>query len=195
MSIRRAFCKEFAIERFIVISGCSGGGKSSLLLELAKRGYSIVEEPGRRIVRQELDGDGSCLPWNNMTAFARNALELALDDHRAALDQNGVVFFDRGIVDAAAALANASSDSRAANVLEFEYYNRNVFLTPPWLEIYVQDSERRHSFDDAVIEYERLLEVYFTCGYTVHILPKASVVDRANFVLNNLKKLEIFFNI
>jgi predicted ATPase len=38
------------LDRFVVISGCSGGGKSTLLAELARRGYRTVEEPGRRIV-------------------------------------------------------------------------------------------------------------------------------------------------
>jgi predicted ATPase len=33
-------------ERFVVISGCSGGGKSALLSELSERGHAVVEEPG-----------------------------------------------------------------------------------------------------------------------------------------------------
>jgi predicted ATPase len=41
-------------DRFVVISGCSGGGKSTLLAELVGRGYAAVEEPGRRIVEEEL---------------------------------------------------------------------------------------------------------------------------------------------
>ena len=41
-------------DRFVIISGCSGGGKSTLLAELARRGYRVVEEPGRRIVAEEL---------------------------------------------------------------------------------------------------------------------------------------------
>jgi len=32
-------------DRFVVLSGCSGGGKSTLLAELARRGHSVVEEP------------------------------------------------------------------------------------------------------------------------------------------------------
>jgi RNase adaptor protein for sRNA GlmZ degradation len=40
-----------AIDRFVVISGCSGGGKSALLEELGRQGYPTVEEPGRRISR------------------------------------------------------------------------------------------------------------------------------------------------
>lgn len=187
MLTRRAFCREVVIDRFIVISGCSGGGKSSLVEELAERDYAVVEEPGRRIVRRELDSDSACLPWNDMDAFARSALDMALDDHRAAAGKTGLVFFDRGIVDAAAALLNASSILEAASILELNRYNRNVFLTPPWSEIYVQDGERRHSFDDAVAEYEHLLSVYPTFGYMVHILPKVSVSERADFVINALK--------
>jgi predicted ATPase len=47
---------------FFVISGCSGGGKSSLLAELARRGFATIEEPGRRVVREELASDGEAVP-------------------------------------------------------------------------------------------------------------------------------------
>jgi hypothetical protein len=30
---------------------------------LSRRGHSAVEEPGRRIVKEELNGEGSALPW------------------------------------------------------------------------------------------------------------------------------------
>jgi predicted ATPase len=36
-----------AVNCFVVISGCSGGDKSTLLIELGRRGYATVEEPGR----------------------------------------------------------------------------------------------------------------------------------------------------
>src|SRR6185369_12186033 len=52
----------WAIDRFVVISGCSGGGKSSLLEELGRCGYATVEEPGRRIVKEELRSGGTALP-------------------------------------------------------------------------------------------------------------------------------------
>ncbi len=44
-------------------------------------------------------------------------------------------------------------------------YHRLVFLAPPWPEIHVIDQERRHGLDDAVIEYEHLLQVYPALGY------------------------------
>jgi predicted ATPase len=77
------------INRSVVISGCSSGGKSTLLAELGRRGHATVEEPGRRIVKQELAGEGSALPWVNGAAFARRAIELAVADRRAAADRPG----------------------------------------------------------------------------------------------------------
>ncbi|NDW34236.1 MULTISPECIES: AAA family ATPase [Roseobacteraceae] len=46
----------------VVLSSCSGGGKSTLLAELAPRGFETVEEPGRKIVSRELNGAGVVLP-------------------------------------------------------------------------------------------------------------------------------------
>jgi predicted ATPase len=49
----------YDVNRFVVISGCSGGGKSTLLIELGRRGYATVEEPGRRIVKEEMLGEAA----------------------------------------------------------------------------------------------------------------------------------------
>jgi predicted ATPase len=77
------------VDRFVVISGCSGGGKSTLLEELAARGYAVVEEPGRRIVQEELAGNGAALPWVDAAAFARRAIAVALADREAARRLSG----------------------------------------------------------------------------------------------------------
>ena len=48
-------------ERFVLLSGCSGGGKSTLFAELQARGYHVVGEPGRRVVKHELEKGGNAL--------------------------------------------------------------------------------------------------------------------------------------
>jgi len=40
------------MENFVTISGCSGGGKSTLLAELRRRGFVTIDEPGRRVVAE-----------------------------------------------------------------------------------------------------------------------------------------------
>jgi predicted ATPase len=94
------------VDRFVIISGCSGGGKSTLLDELRRRGHAVVEEPGRRIVAREMESGGHALPWDDGITFARQAIALSLVDRARAGRYPGWVFFDRGLIDAAAALGH-----------------------------------------------------------------------------------------
>lgn len=174
------------MNRFVVISGCSSGGKSSLLAELGRRGHAVVEEPGRRIVKEELARNGSALPWADAAAFLRRAVAMALVDRAAASASDGWVFFDRGLIDAIAGLQHVTGEPALAQLAQSHRYHRRIFLAPPWPEIYVKDSERRHGLDLAVAEYERLLEVYASLGYELTILPKLGVAQRADFVLGML---------
>jgi energy-coupling factor transporter ATP-binding protein EcfA2 len=50
------------VDRFVVISGSSGGGKSTLLVELSRCGYAVAEESGRRIVKEGLKDSESAFP-------------------------------------------------------------------------------------------------------------------------------------
>lgn len=177
------------MDRYIVISGCSGGGKSTLLAELERRGFAVVEEPGRRIVSEQLRSGGTDLPWVDMAAFARRSVALALEDRAAALARPGWVFFDRGLIDAAIACERATGKPIVVTLSVAHRYNRQVFLAPPWPEIYEVDHERRHDLSAAIAEYERLIAAYPNLGYEVTILPKVSVAARADFVINRLKAL------
>lgn len=110
------------MNRFIILSGCSGGGKSTLLAELARRGFATVEEPGRRIVIEEIRDGGNALPWIDLEAFARRAIAVALEDRQHA-PEHGTVFFDRGLIDAASALREVSGDPSSKRC------NANIAIT------------------------------------------------------------------
>jgi predicted ATPase len=60
-------------------------------------------------------------------------------------------------------------------------------MTPPWAEIYGNDADRRHGFQEAVAEYERLLIAFTALAYTVEVLPRVSVDERADIVVQRLK--------
>src|SRR5579864_1128793 len=120
------------MDRFVVISGCSGGGKSTLLAELNRRGYAVIEEPGRRIVEAELSSGGSALPWIDGVAFARRALATARDDFVRAAGAEGWVFFDRGLIDDAINLQHLTDEPARAALGSALSYNHQVFLAPPW---------------------------------------------------------------
>lgn len=171
----------------VVLSGCSGGGKSTLLAELSRRGFPVVPEPGRRIVEEELQRDGSALPWIDLAAFANRAIEVALNDRHRLDGTAGWVFFDRSIVDAVAALEHATGNSASAILEKSAPYHRQVFITPPWPEIFASDRARQHRLNDAIAEYERLLLAYSALGYEMIHLPKVGVEERTDLLLHYLR--------
>lgn len=173
-------------DHHVVLSGCSGGGKSTLLAELGRRGFKTVEEPGRRIVAEEMRRGGNALPWVDLEAFARRAIEMASFDRECAKGAKGWVFFDRGLLDAAAALEYATGIPVSNTLSGCPRFHRQVFLTPPWAEIYQSDAERQQGMEDGINEHHRLLNVFGRLGYEVVILPKSDVQTRADFVVDRL---------
>ncbi len=157
-----------------------------MLEEFGRRGFAIVEEPGRQLVRQKLQNGGSAFPWVDSAAFLRRAADLSLADREAASRMKGWVFFDRGLVDAAAGLEHVTGDAVLAPLARLHPYHRRAFLVPPWPEIYVTDAERRHGFDKATADYDRILSAYAFLGYELIVLPKTSVSERADLILTEL---------
>jgi predicted ATPase len=169
------------IPRRIVISGCSGGGKSTLLEELSLRGHQVFPEAGREIVKEQLDQGGKSVPWEDVARFVELLLERSLEKFHAA--PAGLSFYDRSFIEPLRWYRAAGNPlpehlSEAAHLR----YGDDVFLAPPWPEIHQQDNERRHDFAGAVEEYEGLSTLFPQLGYTVHHLPKVSVGERADFV-------------
>lgn len=173
------------MDRFVVISGCSGGGKSTLLAELKRRGHAVIEEPGRRIISEERPRSGQALPWVDLAAFARRAIAMALEDRQRAMRLPGTVFFDRGLIDAAAALEHATGQPVLRSYAA-DRYHPLVFMTPPWPDIYPVDPDRPHGLNEATEEYDRLLRAYALLGYRIALLPKAPVSVRADLVVERL---------
>jgi predicted ATPase len=175
------------MDNFVVITGCSGGGKSTLLRELQQRGHRTIDEPGRRVVAHQLSIAGNALPWIDLAAFAREAMKLAINDRETVSAEPGWVFFDRSLIDAQSALTMATKDDSAIEALRHKArYHRRVFAVEPWPEIYVQDQERRHGLTEAIEEYNRLARLYPKLGYDWIVVPKASVAVRADFILRTL---------
>ncbi|WP_010141952.1 AAA family ATPase [Oceanicola sp. S124] len=175
------------MRNFHVISGCSGGGKSTLLEALRQRGAQVVPEPGRRIVEAERDPDSPRLPWNDLAAFAEAAITLALEDLDLARALPGPVFFDRGLVDAVAARWQArGAPEKAATdpLLARRCYAERVFLTPPWPQIHVTDATRPHGLAEAIAEHERLAQLYPALDHEVVEIPRASLGQRVDFIVN-----------
>jgi predicted ATPase len=177
-----------ASQRFIVLSGCSGGGKSTLLAALQQRGFAVCDEPGRQIVKEQHFIGGPALPWSEPRQFVELCVSRAMHQMALAARVDGLVFFDRGIVDAVGALEHIGTPipTHLANAAARLRYHRQVFMAPPWPEIFTTDAERKHGFDAALASYAAQRRTYERLGYTLVDLPRTDVAARVQFILDVL---------
>ncbi|MBL6081667.1 AAA family ATPase [Belnapia sp. T18] len=176
-------------ERFFVITGGPGSGKSTLIKALVARGLHGMPEAGRAIIQDQVAIGGSALPWDDRLGFAELMLGWELRSHREARERAGPVFFDRGVPDVVGyltlcSLAVPSHVQRAAGAFR---YNRQVFIAPPWPEIFGQDAERKQSPDEAQATYEAMVGTYSEYGYELTHLPHTSVEERTRFILARIQ--------
>ncbi|ATQ41261.1 AAA family ATPase [Caulobacter mirabilis] len=191
MSLEAAYdtaAAERDVDRFIVITGCSGGGKSTLLAELARRGFAVFPEAGRQIVKEQDWTGGDALPWTDPERFAELAVSRSLHFRIQAAGLPGPAFFDRSPIDQLAWMERTSRPvpTTISGAVRRCRYNRAVFVAPPWPEIFATDPERRHGFKAALEEYGPLVAAYERLGYRCAELPRTDVAARADFVLGTL---------
>jgi predicted ATPase len=173
---------------FYVISGCSGGGKSTLLSELERRGYQVFPEPGRQIVKEQQSVGGDGLPWKNATKFAELCVSRAMYFYNTAIAPDEPVFFDRSVIDNIAGIERLGLPMPvyfSQTLLRYRYADQ-AFMVPPWRELFAQDAERQHSFAEAEHEYYALQQAYKANGYEVVVIPRLTVHERADFVERQL---------
>jgi predicted ATPase len=176
------------IERFHVVTGGPGSGKSTLIEALGRKGFAHSVEAGRAIIQDQTAIDGPALPGRDPLAFAELMLSWELRSYRAAQASSGHVFFDRGVPDMVGyfRLLGRPAPSHVARAAERFRYNRRVFLAPPWAEIFTRDAERKQTFEEAGRTCEAMVAGYSSCGYELVVLPLASVGERVRFVLANI---------
>jgi len=180
---------ETAADHLVIISGCSGGGKSTLLAELARRGHPAYEEPGRQVVKEQLYIGGDALSWADAGRFIELTISRTMHNMILAARTGRLTFFDRGIVDQIAGgeqtglpvpepLREASRRFRC---------HRSVFMAPPWPEIFRNDAERRHDFEQAAASYIPLRMAYEGWDTTLSICRRPAWVREPTLSKRGLK--------
>lgn len=102
--------------------------------------------------------------------------------------QKSLCFFDRGVPDVLGylRLSELTIPRHLENAIAKFRYNRTVFIAPPRREIYVQDAERKQSYDVAVATYHAMVKTYRLYDYQLIELPCVSVEERVDFILSRV---------
>lgn len=175
-------------DRFFILTGGPGSGKTTLIEALRAAGYPSSVEAGRGIIQDQLAISGPALPWNDPALFAELMLSWEMRSHAIAMQETGPVFFDRGVPDVIGylGLTGLPVPAHIEKAAEVFRYNRKVFILPPWPEIFRQDTERKQDLDEARRTYEAMVSTYSGLGYNLVTVPCAPVSERVAFVLTEI---------
>ena len=169
------------------ITGAPSSGKTSVIEELAHRGYAIQNEVARELIEEALRR-GKTLAQVRDTEHAqelqRRILKLKVAREKG-LDVNTLVFTDRGTPDSITYFRLAKVDVAAAVEASKIFRYRAVFLFER-LPAFVHDDVRTESEQQAR-QIEGMLEAdYKALGYDVIRVPVLTIAGRADFILSHL---------
>ena len=173
----------------IVITGGPGTGKSTVIDELIKRKFTCMPEISRQVTLNAREKGIEQLFLTKPLLFSELLLEGRINQFiEAEQVNNELVFFDRGIPDVHGYMNYISIDYPSSylsksNLYRYEY----VFLMPPWEEIYISDNERYENFEQALAIHNHLERTYKDLEYPIIEVPKGTVEERTNFILEHIK--------
>lgn len=124
---------------------------------------------------------------NHMFDRSLENFEKATND----FNSSQTVFFDRGYLDALcyAALEGIHINHEMKNYANNKRYNNNVFILPPWKNIYQTDELRKQDWNEAVFTYNKMIQTYRGYQYDLVEVSKVPVKERADFILDYIRKL------
>lgn len=178
-----------SLKEIYVITGGPGFGKSLLTASLAAAGYLCSSEFARDIIEDQTDSDGDALPWKNIRLFQQEVLKRRVAFFES-VEPGTVAFADRAIPDQLA--YSRYRGFEPASVLKESAlqcrYATQVFVTPPWLQIYTTDHIRKETFEEATKIHQAIVDTYAELNYEVVDLPFVSVQERVKFILSAIGK-------
>lgn len=169
----------------IILTGGPGAGKSSLLEALRGKGFACRKEAARRVIEQHYSKNYT--PWGDRQSFLREVCAQIQKDLQEPI--HGLTFCDRGMPDCLAYAREACLPvPELLHTFDpFAYYHRQVFVLPPWLQIYCRETARQQEFTEAVSLYHSIVSTYEAYGFQLIEVPPLPVEERTAFVLRCLE--------
>jgi predicted ATPase len=171
-----------------VIIGGPGTGKTSIIDELKARGYCCYPEISREVTMEARKQGIDQLFLEQPLLFSELLLEGRKKQYLEAQNEpHEVVFIDRGIPDVLAYM-HYIGDSYPSffDAACRENIYSEVYILPPWKEIYVSDEARYENYEQSELIHNHLVETYTKYGYNLIEVPKDSLDNRILFILDKI---------
>lgn len=170
-------------------------GKTTLVENLAWRGYTVIPEAARMIIEEEQRKDSDCLPWRNLYNFQQKVAKTILE-LESSFDSE-LVFCDRGLLDGIAYCEDGRIQTPKI-ISDFSNKRYDLVLSLDALPNYKTDESRKETKQKAFEIHEKTVRLYRNEGYPVYDVPairgltlQEAVAKRADYVVNLLVRMGI----
>jgi len=172
-----------------VITGSSCSGKSTLINQLADKGYQTIPEVGRQYIEKEL------AKGKRIDEIRKDRAELTRQIYKlwveieGELEPSDTLFLDRGLPDSLTFYRVAGMDPNKVLPDCFRYRYASVFM----LDRFPYDQDGVRGGNDAYADYcdKWMRRDYKTLGYETIRTPILPPEDRLAFVLERIQRPEL----
>jgi len=174
--------------KLVLIIGGPGSGKTTIINELIAKGYTCYPEISREVTKKAQEKGIDQLFLTDPLLFSQLLLEGRINQHKNAVEEDApVVFIDRGIPDVLAYMHyKGDSYPESFDMACKNHLYHQIFLLPPWENIYISDEQRYESFEQANLIHRYLVDTYKGYGYDLIEVPRETIAKRVEFILDRI---------
>lgn len=174
------------LKQRVVLTGGPGAGKTTLIEALRERGFAVASESARAIIEARMK-DGLA-PRPAPREFAQEILRQDIEKYLQHANESGPSFYDRSLIEALGMVNELDpfADHALKSLLAEYPFHHEVFVLPPWEDIFLNDSARDQSFTEAARVHVLVTRWYRHCGYEIVEVPRTAVAERCEHVLGVL---------
>jgi len=191
--------------RWWIITGGPHTGKSSVIKNLAERGYKTVQEAARNEIESGFDKGRTIEEIRaDEVEFQRRVLRVK-ENREDNVPEEELVFWDRGLHGDSAAYWMQTKGPNGTTVDQFDYYETVSVLRRRYKGIFLLDQLPFYQKDEARVEDREqgrrihllIGSIYSILGYepiSVPVFPGskiASINQRAQFIIDQVRKADV----
>lgn len=192
----RGFAKQSeSSQKRYIITGGPGSGKTSVINDLAKKGYLIVREAATDIIEEGLNQNIKT-PWiaDDYHLKVSRLMNKRQDEVRNSKEM--VAFFDRGHLDGITyillqrrKLPQEVIDYVQATINDV-FFDKTVFFIEN-LGFCEEASNRDETLPEALEKSRHLKQNYLALGYEVISIPSGTIEQRSEWIIKQIQQHEI----
>ncbi|MFZ2969612.1 MAG: ATP-binding protein [Minisyncoccia bacterium] len=173
-------------KEWYVITGGPCSGKTTLIENLEKMGYSVMHEVARSLIESELRaGKTKDMVRSDDKAFQKKLLRMKMEAERN-IPEKKIVFLDTAIPDSIPyfIISGINFDERTMKIFKKKPYKK-IFLLEQ-LPLQKEDNVRIED-DQLCVRINRLIyETYSSLGYEIINIPILTLEERTRLILGKI---------